>query len=167
MVRLLQVSFSRFALKPWKTLERPLKVLEGPEGPWKPWEIFGMTLKALDQQKRYLRGAQNDIVTLWGGGSTPVPFFSPNLPGPQKHRKWTFAHLKLDNQISYWSAFLPGKFSFYGFFWGSFPISGKKTWSKRKMLITLRNGFWYQLNCVHPFLPYLPRASLRRNLTTF
>ena len=80
MVRLLQVNFSRFALKPWKTLERPLKVLEGPEGPWKPWEIFGMTLKALDQQKRYSRGAQNDLlkkVTLspWGEGGQPQYLF--------------------------------------------------------------------------------------------
>ena len=54
-------------------------VLEGPEGPWKPWEIFGMTL---DQQKRYSRGAQNDllkkgdIVTLGGGGQPQYLFLS-------------------------------------------------------------------------------------------
>ena len=150
-----------------KALEDSWTALEGTGGPWRPLKAlrdFWNDLEGPGSAKTLLtRCTEWPFKKRWhchigGRGSTPVPFFSPNLPGPQKHRKWTFAHLKLDNQISYWSAYLPGKFSLYGSFWGLFPISGKKTWSKRKMLITLRNGFWYQLNFVHPFLPFISQG---------
>ena len=78
-----------------------MKVLEGPEGPWKPWEIFGMTLKALDQQKRYSRGAQNDllkkgdIVTLGGGGQPQYLFLAQIYQVSKNIGNWLYFNINL------------------------------------------------------------------------
>ena len=51
-------------------------------------EVFFCLLRdALQKKKRKKKGT---LSARGGGGSTPVPFLSPNLPDSQITQKWTF-----------------------------------------------------------------------------
>ena len=104
---------------------------------------------------------KSDNVTLVGGGSPPVPFVSPNLPGPQNTRKWTMHTWNIDVKpptftfVCIFSREIQFAWLFLGWI-SNFSYQGKKFDRNRKC--SERSEMDFDINLIFqttnvPFLP--------------